>query len=92
MNRHVQWIEHLGILSDGSLAERNLLTRNLSSATLGGRLFNFIFHYDAQEHVFHHTEPRINSRGAPDLTLPPGAQTITLGEYPRLLWSHYRSL
>lgn len=92
MNRHVQWIEHLGVLSDGQLAERNLLTRNLSSATLAGKLFNWLYHHDAEEHVFHHTEPKINSRGASGLTLPPGARTITLGEYPRILWSYYRSL
>jgi hypothetical protein len=92
MNRHVQWIEHLGIVSDGSLAERNLLTRNLSSSTFFGWLFNTLYHDDAKEHVFHHTEPKLNSRGLAGLSLPPGAQTITLGEYPRMLWSFYRSL
>lgn len=92
MSRHVQWIEHLGIVSDGSLAERNLLTRNLSSSTFSGRLFNTLYHDDAKEHVFHHTEPKLNSRGLVGLSLPPGAQTITLSEYPRILWNYYRSL
>lgn len=92
VTRHNQWIEHLGILSDGTIAERNLLTRNVSSDTFLGRVFNFMNHDDAKEHVFHHTEPQLNTRGFPGLTLPPGSRTITLPEYGRLLVEHYRSL
>ena len=92
VTRHNQWIEHLGILSEGSIAERNLLTRNVSSDTLFGKLFNFMNHDDAKEHVFHHTEPQLNTRGFPGLSLPPGARTITLPQYARLLIDHYRSL
>lgn len=92
MSRHVQWIQHLGIVSDGSLAERNLLTRNLCSDTVVGWLLNFLSHDDAREHVFHHTEPKLNSRGLAGLKLPPEAHTVTLSEYPRILWSYYRSL
>lgn len=92
VTRHNQWIEHLGIFSDAPLAERNLLTRNLSSAGWAGWLINAVNHHDAREHVFHHTEPRIHTRGAPSLTLPPGAQIITVAEYARVLARYARSL
>jgi fatty acid desaturase len=91
MTRHNQWIEHLGIVSDGSLAERNLLTRNLRSDTFAGWLFNLMNHDDAREHVFHHTEPQLNSRGIDGLALPPGARTCTVGEYLSLLVRHCRT-
>lgn len=92
VTRHNQWIEHLGIESNGNLAERNLLTRNVTSDTLFGKLFNLLNHEDAKEHVFHHTEPQLNTRGFPGLSLPPGARTITLPQYVQLLKDHYRSL
>ena len=92
MIRQLQWVEHLGIVSDGSLAERNLLTRNLSSDTLLGWLFNFYNHDDAREHVFHHTEPKLNTRGLKGLKLPPGARTVTIQEYLGILATYYRNL
>ena len=93
VTRHNQWIEHLGICANGApLAERNLLTRNVRSDTLLGRLFNFLNHDDATEHVFHHTEPQLNTRGFPGLTLPPGARTVTVPQYAGILVDHYRSL
>lgn len=93
VTRHNQWIEHLGIVANGaSIAERNLLTRNVRSGTLSGWLFNFMNHDDATEHVFHHTEPQLNTRGFAGLELPPGARTVTLSEYAGLLVDHYRSL
>jgi hypothetical protein len=92
MTRHLQWVEHLGIVSGGSLAERNLLTRNLSSDTVLGWLFNFLNHDDAREHVFHHTEPKLNTRGVRGLQLPPGAERITLGDYVGILRAHYSKL
>lgn len=92
VTRHNQWIEHLGIVSDGSIAERNLLTRNVSSDTRLGKLFNFMNHEDGREHVFHHTEPQLNTRAFPGLELPPGAHTVTVSQYARILIDHYRSL
>ena len=92
VTRHNQWIEHLGIVSDGNIAERNLLTRNVRSDTWAAKLFNFMNHEDAREHVFHHTEPQLNTRAFPGLTLPPGARSITISQYARLLIDHYRSL
>jgi hypothetical protein len=92
MTRHNQWIEHLDIVADGSLAERNLLTRNLSSESWAGRLVNFMNHHEAREHVYHHTEPGVNSRGAAGLALPRGAQTVSLTEYWRVLLRYHRSL
>jgi fatty acid desaturase len=90
--RHNQWIEHLGIFSEGSLAERNLLTRNLSSDGWAGRLINLVNHDDARAHVFHHTEPRVDSRGAPGLVLPHGARTISVTEYGRVLVRYWRAI
>ncbi len=90
--RHNQWIEHLGIFSEDSLAERNLLTRNLSSDGWAGRLINLVNHDDARAHVFHHTEPRVHSRGAPGLVLPDGARTISVKDYGRVLVRYWRSL
>jgi len=92
MTRHNQWIEHLGIFSAGSLAERNLLTRNLSSSGWAGRLINLVNHDDAHAHVFHHTEPSVHSRGATGLALPSGAQKISVREYGRVLVHYARSL
>lgn len=92
VTRHDQWIEHLGIVSDGPLDERNMLTRNLTTHTWSGWLFNVWNHNEPREHVLHHTDPKVNSRGFPGLALPPGARTITLGAYARLLAEHWRQL
>jgi fatty acid desaturase len=92
VTRQNQWLEHLGTVSDGSLAERNLLTRNLPSSTFSGWLFNFMNHSDATEHVFHHTEPQLNSRGLPGLTLPPGSRTVTVRQYLGILMEQIRTL
>jgi hypothetical protein len=92
MTRHNQWIEHLGIVSDGSLAERNLLTRNVRSDRALGWLFNLMNHNDPLHHVYHHTEPKLQTRALSGLALPPGARVITVPEYLRLLVEHYRSL
>ena len=91
--RQSQWVEHLGILeNDLPLQERDMLSRNLSSATVLGRLFNFYTHNDAREHILHHTDPRWNSRGLNGLSLPPGSQTTTIAEHWRRLWTFYQSL
>lgn len=93
MTRLNQWVEHLGIEMDGSLADRNRLVRNLSSATWGGKLFNFMNHYHAEEHVFHHSDPRYNTRAVTGLGgLPAGANTITFRQYVKILVNHYRSM
>jgi hypothetical protein len=91
LTRHNQWVEHLGIVSNGSLAERNLLARNLPSTTVLGRLFNILNQNDAREHIFHHTEPKLNSRGV-DLALPAGGCTVTLPQYLQILADYYRQL
>jgi hypothetical protein len=92
MTRQNQWIEHLGIVDAGGLADRNLLTRNLSSRTWAGWLFNLVNHGDAREHVYHHTEPRWNTRDVPDLGLPPGSPSVTIGQYYRVLLDYHRRL
>jgi Fatty acid desaturase len=92
MTRHLQWVEHLGVVSAAPLAERNLLARNLPSTTPLAWLFNLVNHDDAREHVLHHTAPHKNSRGLPELTLPPSATTVTIPGYLRILAFHYQDL
>jgi hypothetical protein len=53
---------------------------------------NVLNHDDAREHVYHHTEPRINSRGISGLPLPRGAHAVSLTDYGRILRRYYRSL
>lgn len=92
MTRHDQWVEHLGIVGDGSLVERNLLTRNLAPATIWDRLFLFVNHNEPREHVLHHLEPRVDSRGLPGVQLPIGSRQTTLAEYARLFLAHVRTI
>lgn len=91
VTRHHQWLQHLGILSDGPLAERNLLTRNLDTSTVGGFLFSFINHNDARDNVLHHLTANGYVQGGCN-ELPRAATIIGLGQYPRILLAHYRSL
>lgn len=91
VSRHNQFIEHLGIVSSGTLEERNLLTRNLRNEGWMDRLWNLYTRNDPREHVLHHTKPGIHSRVRPE-PLPAGAKTTTVREYPRILLEHYRSL
>lgn len=91
LTRHSQWVEHLGIVSNGDIIERNLLARNISRRDILSRIFNFITHADAKEHVYHHTDGRLPTRNT-NLTLPPEAREITFRQYLALLASHYRSL
>ncbi len=91
ITRHNQWLEHLGILGEGaSLDERNRMTRSLDLSTPGGRLFAFINHDDARDHVLHHLEARTFTQDG--RTPPPvGSPMIRLSQYPAMLRDYYRT-
>ncbi len=91
VTRHHQWLQHLGIVSDESLAARNLLTRNLDTSTVGGFLFDFINHNDTRDHVLHHISVNGYVQGGSN-NLPRAAVTVRVIQYPRILLDHYRSL
>lgn len=91
VTRHNQWMEHLGIVSDGPRSERDMLTRNVPSTGWLNRLWNFYNHADPKEHVFHHIDPMTHGRGL-DRDLPQGAVTLDVWDYPALLWAHIKSL
>jgi fatty acid desaturase len=90
--RQNQWIEHLGIQSELPQAESALLTRNMSSETFAGWLFNLMNHHDAETHLFHHTDPKLNSRNVEGLELPEMAVTITMSQYASIVLQHARGL
>ncbi len=91
VSRHNQFLEHLGIVSDGSFEERNMLTRNLPDDTLWGWLWNLYNHNDPRAHLLHHTKAGINSR-ALGIPLPEGARETSVPEYLSNLLNHYRKL
>jgi fatty acid desaturase len=90
--RHVQWVEHLGILAEGSMEERSLVGRNMTSKTLFGWLFNLLTLQEAWNHTYHHIEP-----GRPLSSIDnvgPDASHIVINEkqYARVLWNYWKSL
>jgi fatty acid desaturase len=91
MTRHNQWLEHLGILSDGDILLRNHLTRNLDKRGILGKLYGLFTHEDSDAHIYHHTDGRIPSRNT-GLALPEGAVTISVWQYAGILVKHYREL
>lgn len=91
LTRHNQWLEHLGIVSDGDILQRNHLTRNLDKRSIAGKLCGFFTHEDSDAHIYHHTDGRIPSRNT-GLPLPDGALTISMREYLGILVKHYREL
>jgi hypothetical protein len=91
LTRHNQWIEHLGILAEGDIIERNALSRNLVTTGLAERMFNFYAHADPAEHVYHHTDGRLSTRNL-GFGLPADANSITLGGYFKVLRDYARSL
>jgi len=92
MTRHNQWLQHLGILCEGTMEERNLRTRNLRNKTWLERLVNFLNHDDSVAHTYHHTEPNAYTRLDPNLQPASHHLQITLGDYARILRAFHRSL
>lgn len=83
---HNQLIEHGNLIVEGNLDERNRKSRNLKPSGILEKIFLFLTHGDAQEHVLHHTQPRFHSRPFPNkLAVPDDAVYITLGDYMLIL-------
>jgi hypothetical protein len=77
-----QLVEHGNLIVKGDYNAHNVRTRNLSGKTIAGRIFLFLTHGDAHEHVLHHTLVKIYSRPFPgSVPLPRGAVWITMGEF-----------
>ncbi|GEM_PF-934782 len=92
LTRHDQWIEHLGIVSEASLAERIRLCRNLPNIHWTNRLWNIFNHNDPRGHYFHHAYPQLNLRDYNDMELPPGVPKITIPQYLSILWNYYKTI
>ncbi len=85
---HSQLVEHGNLIVKGEWNVRNLRTRNLRRRTPAEKLFLFLTHGDAAEHVLHHTQVKVHSRPFPGaIPLPAGAVVITLREYLNILAS-----
>jgi len=82
-----QLIEHGNLIIEGEWEERAIQARNLRSEGVLAKLFLFLTHDDAREHVLHHALVRIYSRPFPGrVPLPQGAVFITLGDYLKIAW------
>lgn len=83
---HSQLVEHGNLIMEGDWQQRNIKTRNLRARTWLEKLFLFMTHHDAQEHVLHHTQTRIYCRPFPGrVPLPPEAVFISLRDYAGIL-------
>ncbi len=83
---HSQLVEHGNLYVEGDWQQRNIKTRNLRAHTWLEKLFLWMTHHDAQEHVLHHTQTRIYGRPFPGrLPLPEGSVVISLGDYLSIL-------
>jgi hypothetical protein len=90
--RHTQMLQHHGMIVQGTWAERERLTRNLSVHGPGGFLLNVFSHGDAREHVLHHTMTGVYLRPIPGThPLPPDAVCLGLGEYLVMLWRNWKT-
>jgi fatty acid desaturase len=82
-----QLIEHGNVIGEGDWNVRNLLTRNLKSEGILEKLFLFLTHGDATEHVLHHTQVKVYSRPFPGkVPMPEKAVYITFKSYLPILW------
>jgi hypothetical protein len=84
--RHSQLVEHGNLIVDADWHTRSLHSRNLNDSGLLAKIFLFLTHGDAREHVLHHTSPHIYARPFPGHWPMPGlAVYITLRDYGKIL-------
>ena len=82
-----QLIEHGNLIIEGEWEERAIKARNLRSEGVLAKLFLFLTHYDAREHVLHHALVRIYSGPFPGRCPCPKARSfITLRDYLKIAW------
>ena len=83
-----QLVEHGNLIVKGEWNVRNLRTRNLRRRTPAEKLFLFLTHGDAAEHVLHHTMVKVHSRPFPGSTpLPAGAVVVSMADHLKVLAS-----
>ena len=83
---HSQLIEHGNLIVAGDWSARNLKVRNLRADGIAEKLFLFLTHGDAKEHVLHHTLVSVYSRPFPGtVSMPSDAVYITLKDYGKIL-------
>ena len=84
---HIQLIEHGNLIVEGDFHERKVRTRNLKDEGFFAKLFLFLTHGDAREHVIHHTHVGVYSRPFPHkVPMPEESVRIGLSEYISILW------
>lgn len=83
---HSQLIEHGNLIVAGDWNARNLQVRNLKADGFVEKIFLFLTHGDAREHVLHHTLVSVYSRPFPGtIPMPPAPVYITLKDYSKIL-------
>ncbi len=89
IQHHSQLIEHGNIILNESTPfhDRIMLTRNLYPVGWFEKIFLFLTHWHAQEHILHHTEVSTYTRPfLHTLPMPPDAIYITFKDYKKVLW------
>jgi fatty acid desaturase len=82
-----QLIEHGNLIGEGDWNVRNLLTRNLRNDRVPEKIFLFLTHGDAAEHVLHHTLVKVYSRPFPGkVPMPEKAVYVDFKGYLSVLW------
>lgn len=90
--RHTQWIEHLGVVAEGSMTERSLATHNLTRATPFGWLFNVLTLNETWNHTYHHVAPAHPLSSIDEVEPAPDHHVIDGRQYAAILWSYWKSL
>lgn len=90
--RHTQWVEHLGVLAEGSMEERSLKTHNLTRATPFGWLFNVLTLNETWNHTYHHVSPVQPLSAIDEVEPAPDHRVIDGRQYAAILWSYWKSL
>jgi fatty acid desaturase len=90
--RHTQWIEHLGVLAEGSMEERSLKTHNLTRGTPFGWLFNVLTLNETWNHTYHHVEPAQPLSSIDEVAPAADHRVIDGRQYAAILWTYWKSL
>lgn len=84
---HFQLVEHGNLIVEGDFKVRNIKTRNLSAKGIIEKIFLFLTHDDAREHVLHHTMASVYTRPfIGSVPMPEQVVYITLRDYAKILW------
>lgn len=90
--RHVQWVEHLGIMAEGTMEERSLAGHNITNKTVFGWIFNLLTLQEAWNHTYHHVEPSRPLSSIDKVSPAENHLVIDGKQYARILWNYWQSL